>query len=926
MVSIVGGDSHITEDDHEDFEEPMNNFTAALAEHVSWGWCDYRRKGEGMDEGYQSPPVHWGLSSNRKRAFFKFCAEVTGAAKPPEKVDEPVGQKAIHGHSLSIVTDPAPGRAAQHGIGKLADAIRAHGWTVEVVNAAAGATGARRIVASTNAACGLATPESLSIKRGPQINSAPVLSLHGADDRGLMFAALDAADRVGWARDAADPLSEVVEITEQPAVRDRSLSIYTMNRAHWESRFYDERYWERYFDLLAASRFNRFLIVFGYENGGFLAPCYPYFFDTPGFDQVRMNDLTPGQQRRNLAALNRLIELAHDRGIMVSLGLWDHIYRGGVQSGGIEWAADFSGRPFPNAVEGVTAENLGAYTLAALRELLVRVPKLDGLQFRVHEESGLKRSEMEDFWRAVFEHVQQERPGLLMEARAKGMPDSVVESALACGVNLRVETKYWMEQQGLPFHPTHVNPPNQRDRRHGYADLLRHPQRYQIGWRLWNGGTTRVLLWGDPEYVRRYSASTGLYDSLNWDVQEPLATKMEAQRPDMPVFDLMPAKYRHYDYEFERYWHFFQVWGRVGYNPATPAEVWRHEFQRRFGPAGPHLEAGLHRASQVLPMIVAAVYPYRLFPTTRGWAERQSLGASLAEYATNETTDIQQFESFADAARRILAGGTTTRRTPDATSRWFDETADAILGSVRAAEAAADAERGPEFEATVTDLRILAQLARFHARRSIAAVHYNLFRQGTNRAELRAAINGERDAVAAWRELVLVAGDRYAPDLAMGARQHNLCGHWRDELEILEAGLKELETQSVSTGEVSVEENVWTPLPASAHVSPRIEHTRPATARPGEPLRLSARVTASSDVTSVVLRYRHVTQFEDYESLAMTRTGNADEFAATVPGQFLVPQWDFMYFIEATTRAGHGVQWPDLAREAPYVIVRLQRN
>ncbi len=66
------------EDDHEQFDEPANNFSAALAEHVSWGWFDYRRKGEGMDEGYQSPPVNWGISSERKRAFFNFCAEVAG--------------------------------------------------------------------------------------------------------------------------------------------------------------------------------------------------------------------------------------------------------------------------------------------------------------------------------------------------------------------------------------------------------------------------------------------------------------------------------------------------------------------------------------------------------------------------------------------------------------------------------------------------------------------------------------------------------------------------------------------------------------------------------------------------------------------------------------------------------------------------------
>jgi hypothetical protein len=314
--------------------------------------------------------------------------------------------------TLSIVTDPEPGRAAKHGIGKLADAIRARGWTVDVVTSSSAAAGVRQIHASTNSTRGLTVPESLSIARIPQPQGPPILSIEGADDRGLMFAALDAADRVGWARDPADPLSEIREITEQPAVRDRSLSVYTMNRAYWESRFYDERYWERYFDLLAASRFKRLLIIFGYENGGFLAPCHPYFFDTPGFDSVRMNDLTPEQQRRNLAALNRLIELAHDRGIKVSLGIWDHIFRGGVQSGGIEWAGDCSGRPLPNTVEGVTAGNLNAYTLAALKELLTRVPELDGLQFRVHEESGLRRSEMDGFWRVVF-------ADLLMQSRAR---------------------------------------------------------------------------------------------------------------------------------------------------------------------------------------------------------------------------------------------------------------------------------------------------------------------------------------------------------------------------------------------------------------------------------------------------------------------------------------------------------------------------
>jgi hypothetical protein len=70
------------EDDHFDFEKPENNFVAAVGEYASWGYFDFRMKGEGLDEGYQSPPVNWGISSERKRGFFNLLSEITGAPTP----------------------------------------------------------------------------------------------------------------------------------------------------------------------------------------------------------------------------------------------------------------------------------------------------------------------------------------------------------------------------------------------------------------------------------------------------------------------------------------------------------------------------------------------------------------------------------------------------------------------------------------------------------------------------------------------------------------------------------------------------------------------------------------------------------------------------------------------------------------------------
>jgi hypothetical protein len=64
------------EDDHFGFEQPQNNLLAAVGEYASWGYFD---PGESnYRDGYQCPPVNWGINTERKRAFFKKLKEITG--------------------------------------------------------------------------------------------------------------------------------------------------------------------------------------------------------------------------------------------------------------------------------------------------------------------------------------------------------------------------------------------------------------------------------------------------------------------------------------------------------------------------------------------------------------------------------------------------------------------------------------------------------------------------------------------------------------------------------------------------------------------------------------------------------------------------------------------------------------------------------
>ena len=920
---------------------------------------------------------------------------------------------------VSVVTGRALGPGATHGLGKLLGALAAKGVAVERTDALntarAGILMAVGLASEGEPAATLlkanrvpapAGAEALVIRRAAW-NGKPAFLVAGSDDRGLMYALLDVADRIGWATDAANPLSEVKDCAEKPAVAERALSMFTFHRAHFESFFYDEAFWARYLDTLARNRFNTFALLFGYENWGYFAPPYPYFSDVEGFPEVRVVGITREQQQRNLEALNRAIRMTHERGLNFTLGIWDHIYRGGVQG-----PTDQAQKPTEGLVWGLTAEKLVPYTKVALAKFLKLVPGIDALQFRMHGESGLKRAEMDTFWTNVYQVMKDSGGKIRFDARAKEFPDSLIDRALEMGVPIRICTKYWAEQMGLPFHPTHVNRQNQHDRRHGYADLLRYPKRYAMHWRLWNGGTSRVLLWGDPEYVRRFAESTHLYNGEGFEVNEPLSTKMQDQPHDRKPFELLNPQYRYYDFEFERYWHFFQVFGRLGYNPDTPPEVWRKEFERRFGTqAAPFVEQGLHRASWVLPRIVATCFPYHRFPMTRGWAEKQRR-EDLPAYAKAEASDTEQFLTIDEAARLHLEGKESAKLWPQQNSEWYVAVANDVLAAVEQAEKAAGADRSKEFAVTMIDLRILANLALYHSRRIHAGLGWAYFEHAKDLNALDNAIRHEAHAIEAWEKIVEAAGDVYHHDLMFGRPSAGLSGHWRDELGELKKGLAKLQQQRESfrpavagdglmiahvpirkaapekdmavratvagtnpiatvrvgfrTGQgetayadmepagpfryrgmipgTRVVEGMTYFIEASDDAErkaslqpiavtvtddnepPVLEHKRIATAPAEKPLTITAEARDPSGIKWVNLRYRSVTQFEDYRALPMTPTGRPNEFQAVVPGEHVPAKWDFMYFLEVMDARGNGRIYPDLEREAPYIVVKLQRH
>jgi len=68
----------INEDPNVHFTEESNHLLASVGEYCSWGY--YEQGQNNYQDGYQSPPVNWGINTDNKKQFFELVKQVTGVS------------------------------------------------------------------------------------------------------------------------------------------------------------------------------------------------------------------------------------------------------------------------------------------------------------------------------------------------------------------------------------------------------------------------------------------------------------------------------------------------------------------------------------------------------------------------------------------------------------------------------------------------------------------------------------------------------------------------------------------------------------------------------------------------------------------------------------------------------------------------------
>ncbi len=783
-------------------------------------------------------------------------------------------------------------------------------------------------------------PEGLTLVEG-RVSGRRVVLACGADVRGLAYALLELADRVRSGAPLLQSLAVPQPIVEAPANRVRSVMRQFTSETLDRPWFYDRDGWTRYLTMLATHRFNRLHLAFGlgYDSlqrvtDSYFLFAYPFLVRVPGY-AVRVTSLPDAERDRNLDQLRFISDETAAHGLDFEVGIWMHGYKL-TESPGARYV-----------VEGLTPETHAAYCRDALTAVLKACPAISAVGLRIHGESGIAEGSY-DFWATVFDGVARCGRTVELDLHAKGLDQTMIERALATGLPVNVSPKFAAEHLGMPYHQAAIRKlempvPGTSGAglmtlsegarvftRYGYADFLREDRRYTVRPRVFSG-TQRLLAWGDAAFAAAGARAFQFCGMTGADLMEPLTCRGRrgsgTGRRDGYADSSLATRW-----DWEKYDAWYRAWGRMTYDPATAADVFRRTLgtdERALA-----LEAGLARASRILPLVTTAYLPSAACDAY--WPEIYWNQPMAAEPSPNpyfdtpaprtfqhaSPLDPQLFASAAEAADELLRGERGGRYSPVEVAGWLEDLAAGAQNDL----ARAGTQVSPERLRVAIDVAILAGLGRFFAAKLRAGVLYAIHERTGDRHALEEARTAYRHAHDAWAALAERARGVYQADLSASDRFSER-GQWADRLAGIGADIEALGrrmNEAVASRDPAVDAAIAAVL-ASAYRAPlECAHAPPAGFRPGSDVPLALAVQGGRAVASVRLYYRHVNQSERWENADMELQSGV--WRAATPAAYTDSPYPLQYYFEGggprEARLYPGFA-PDLTNQPYFVLRRL---
>jgi hypothetical protein len=611
-------------------------------------------------------------------------------------------------------------------------------------------------------------PEALAVHRIIQ-NSGDKLVIAGYDDVGLMYALLDQADAVNNAGDSYDWFASVKDISETPANSMRRVRVLMHHAANEKGWYHSKEFWDWYIGMLATNRFNGLNLVYSHQSP-YMAPMYAWHLQLDEFPSVRAKGVSDEERQQNLEVLRHVAKICHDRGIELTIGVWQHL----------PWKHSYvqTREDQESLVEGLDEKNVRQYTAAAIKKLLQECPGIARIQIRPNDESGIHLSDQTAFYRDyVMRPIKESAPHVKLDLRTVGVQQATIQAARDADLDVRTSIKFFGEFMGQPYTPQQT-----MTRGYSYNQHLKKPRPNPVYNEVWVLGSHRVLLWGSEDYGRRFGRNASYGGTIGFETDTPLAQKgyQKPMTPEWRIFNSKDDEY--YTHEIERYWAFFRTIGRFGYNPDAPREVWLRPFRKRFGDAAETMAKAYESASQVIGLIVASHVEN---PNMYTWPEI-GMGGLISAYTELQGMDAGMFPSIDHQVEDELAGRLSGQMGARNLTAKYGDIARQIDREIGIIERQTSSP-SKELRATISDFKLLSRLAKYHAHRQLEGYSMAKFYRTGDASLLTLAAEQSKASADDWKEIVKIADPLYYPHIQTGPIEN---GHWKDKTFLVETNAK----------------------------------------------------------------------------------------------------------------------------------------
>ena len=553
-------------------------------------------------------------------------------------------------------------------------------------------------------------PQNVNVRLLPQaslgkeayriVGDGQTVKVYGGDANGVMYGAMEFAERyrnsqtesmlyisVGpehrpWRTIKGSPPPSIwsTKASGKPYLADRGLNLfltlpwdykkndtdYSLDALTDPDRwwFHNKDYWTTLLDLMARSRLNWLDIHGAWDISVTNAPnLYAYFVTSKTFPKVGVSDEI---KAKNLKLLNHVIEMAHARGIRVSL---------------MAYEANLRIPQNPNPGYEASEANIYTYTKEVVEQMIRRAPKLDALGYRIGE-SG----KGEAFFHCYGEAVKASGRDIPLITRSWITRRQNVLPLARASKDYTVQIKYNGEQWGAPYMVAGGRMANwysysfedylsdssglgvspKKDRGSGVppekggpelgrdvratgraaklwpgnlvselgrdvratglgrdAQATRWPSNpYKIVWQVRANGTHRIFPFYNPEMVRSTIKTMKIGTATGYTIEG-----LDAYYPKSPDYYLANPADKYCDWIHQRDEMYWMTWGRLGYDPGVKDEVFERAFTRQFGhPKGPEIARSWAAACGAFML---AFSNYSLGPDHRNHAPELETGGDV---------------------------------------------------------------------------------------------------------------------------------------------------------------------------------------------------------------------------------------------------------------------------------------------------------